>query len=51
MAKNIASCFTGQVRLPHLIETFYSSQNERQTRYKFDFYLATWNEFNNTEII
>ena len=50
MAKNIAFCFYGQVRLPHLIENFYSKWNERQDDYKFDFYISTWNDFTNTEI-
>ena len=50
MAKNIAFCFYGQVRLPHLIENFYSKWNERQNRYNFDFYISTWNDFKNTEI-
>lgn len=50
MGKNIAFCFYGQVRLPHLIENFYSKWNEIQNDYKFDFYLSTWNDFTNTEI-
>jgi hypothetical protein len=50
MAKNIAFCFYGQLRLPHLIENFYSKWNERQNRYNFDFYISTWNDFKNTEI-
>lgn len=50
MAKNIAFCFYGQVRLPHLIENFYSKWNKRQSRYNFDFYLSTWNDFTNKDI-